>query len=193
MSRIHELVLQYPRFGYRRITVLLQREGFETGFDRVYRLWRREGLKVPKKARKKRRLGSSVNRCNRVLVEGKNHVWAWDFIFDRTSNGTSLKWLSVVDEFTRECLCLKVARRMTSQDIIDVLRGLFVAHGVPAHIRSDNGPELMLRAVVLFVRERRPRVRPTQDRRSYRVRPRVLLLSMIFALCFHSARTGALR
>ena len=147
VCRIHELVLQYPRFGYRRITVLLQREGFETGFDRVYRLWRREGLKVPKKPRKKRRLGSRANRCNRVRVERRNHVWAWDFIYDRTSNGTSLKWLSVVDEFTRECLCLKVARRMTSRDIIDVLRGLFMAHGGPAHIRSDNGPEFIAKAL----------------------------------------------
>lgn len=147
IARIYELVRVHPRFGYRRITALLQREGFQTGFDRVYRLWRREGLKVPKTPQKKRRLGSSVNGCQRQRVGHKNQVWAWDFIFDRTASGTSLKWLSVVDEFTRECLCLKVSRRMTSQDIIEVLRGLFVAHGVPAHIRSDNGPEFIAKAL----------------------------------------------
>jgi len=141
--RMHELVREHPRYGYRRISVLLQREGFQAGFDRVYRLWRREGLKVPKTPRKRRRLGTSVNGCTRQRVSRRNQVWAWDFIFDRTSGGTSLKWLSVIDEHTRECLCLKVARRMTSQDIIEVLRGLFVAHGVPEHIRSDNGPEFI--------------------------------------------------
>ena len=147
VTRIHELVRVHPRFGYRRIAVLLKREGFQAGFDRVYRLWRREGLKVPKTPRKKRRLGSSAHGCVRHRVECPNQVWAWDFIFDRTASGTSLKWLSVVDEFTRECLCLKVARRMTSQNIIEVLRGLFVAHGVPQHLRSDNGPEFIAKAL----------------------------------------------
>jgi len=143
VARMLELVRAHPRFGYRRIARLLRREGFRAGFDRVYRLWRREGLKVHKITRKKRRLGKSENGCVRLKAERKNHVWAWDFIFDRTENGTSLKWLSVVDEFTRECLCLKPARRMTSVDIIDVLGGLFVAHGTPEHIRSDNGPEFI--------------------------------------------------
>lgn len=143
VSRMHELVRSYPRFGYRRIAVLLQREGFRAGFDRVYRIWRREGFKVPKKQRKKRRLGTSANGCVRHRVERANQVWAWDFIFDRTSNGTSLKWLTVVDEYTRECLCLKVGRRMTSHDVQGVLEGLFVAHGVPTHIRSDNGSEFI--------------------------------------------------
>lgn len=147
VTRVQELVRQYPRFGYRRIAVLLKREGFPAGFDRVCRLWCREGLKVPKTRRKKRRLGSSANGCVRHQVERQNHVWAWDFIFDRTASGTSLKWLSVIDEFTRECLCLKVARRMTSQDIIEVLRGLFLAHGVPQHLRSDNGPEFIATAL----------------------------------------------
>lgn len=147
VTRALELVGQHPRYGYRRIAVLLKREGFQAGFDRVYRLWRREGLKVPKTPRKKRHLGSSANGCVRHRVERQNQVWAWDFIFDRTASGTSLKWLSVVDEFTRECLCLKVARRMTSQDIIEVLRGLFVAHGVPQHLRSDNGPEFIATAL----------------------------------------------
>lgn len=147
VTRVHELVRRHPRFGYRRIAVLLRREGFRAGFDRVYRLWRREGLKVPKRVRKKRRLGTSVSGCSRRRVSRPNEVWAWDFIFDRTSSGTSLKWLSVIDEFTRECLCLKVARRMTNVEIIEVLRGLFLAHGVPEHIRSDNGPEFIAKGL----------------------------------------------
>lgn len=147
VTRMHELVREHPRFGYRRMAVLLKREGFQAGFDRVYRLWRREGLKVPKTPRKKRRLGASANGCTRQRVSYKNEVWAWDFIFDRTAGGTSLKWLSIIDEYTRECLCLKVARRMTSQDIIEVLRGLFIAHGVPEHIRSDNGPEFIAKGL----------------------------------------------
>ena len=150
---MRELVRRHPRFGYRRIARLLQREGYQAGFDRVYRLWRREGLKVPRKQRKRRRLGKSANGCVRHQVERANHVWAWDFIFDRTANGTSLKWLSVVDEYTRECLCLKVARRMTSHEIKQVLQGLFVAHGVPAHIRSDNGPEFIAQGLRAWLDE----------------------------------------
>jgi transposase InsO family protein len=147
VARMHELVRRHPRFGYRRIAALLRREGFRAGFDRVYRLWRREGLKVPKSRRKRRRLGTSANGCVRRRVRRPNEVWAWDFIFDRTTSGTSLKWLSVIDEFTRECLCLKVARRMTNGDIIEVLGGLFLAHGMPAHIRSDNGPEFIAKGL----------------------------------------------
>jgi len=142
-----ELVKRHPRFGYRRIAVLLSREGFQAGFDRVYRLWRREGLKVPRKTKKKRRLGATKNACVRRSAVHRNHVWAWDFIFDGTSSGTSLKWLSIVDEYTRECLCLKVARRITSRDVIEVLQALFVAHGRPQHIRSDNGPEFIAKGL----------------------------------------------
>ena len=143
VSRMHELVRQHPRFGYRRITILLQREGHRVGFDRGYRLWRREGLKVPSKPRKKQRLGSSDQGCVRHRVSRQNHVWAWDFIFDRTSSGSSLKWLTIVDEYTRECLALKASRRMNHEDVTEVLRGLFIAHGIPEHIRSDNGPEFI--------------------------------------------------
>jgi len=143
VTRMLELVRVHPRFGYRRIAVLLQREGFSVNFKRVYRLWRREGLKVPRKQRKKRRLGQSANSCQRHRSEHRNHVWCWDFIFDRTENGSSLKWLSVIDEFTRECLVLKVARSITSDDVIEFFQGLFVMHGVPRHIRSDNGPEFI--------------------------------------------------
>lgn len=147
MQRMLALVRRHPRFGYRRIAALLAREGFPAGVDRVYRLWRREGLKVSRKATKKRRLGDSQNACRRRTAERKNDVWAWDFIFDWTENGTSLKWLSIVDEYTRECLCLKVGRRLTSRDVIAVLQGLFAAHGRPAFIRSDNGPEFIAKAL----------------------------------------------
>jgi transposase InsO family protein len=143
VTRMLELVRVHPRFGYRRIAALLKREGFAVNVKRVYRLWRREGLKVPRKQRKKRRLGQSANGCQRRRAEHRNHVWCWDFLFDRTASGSSLKWLSVIDEFTRECLVLKVARSITSDDVIEFFQGLFVAHGVPSHIRSDNGPEFI--------------------------------------------------
>lgn len=106
-----------------------------------------DGQSRAKKPKKRRRLGSSANGCVRHRVERRNQIWAWDFIFNRTGNGTSLKWLSIVDEYNRECLCLKVSRRMTSRDIVEVMRGLFVAHGVPEHIRSDNGPEFIAKAL----------------------------------------------
>lgn len=143
VARMLELVREHPRFGYRRIARLLQREGHRVGFDRAYRLWRREGLKVPQKPRKKRRLGNSSQGCVRHRVSRRNHVWAWDFVFDSTSRGSSLKWLAIIDEYTRECLALKVARRIRHEDVVDVLRGLFMAHGIPEHIRSDNGPEFI--------------------------------------------------
>ena len=143
ITRMLELVREHPRFGYRRIAKLLQREGHRVGFDRAYRLWRREGLQVPRKARKKRRLGASDQGCIRHRVERRNHVWAWDFVFDRTSSGSSLKWLAIIDEYTRECLALKAGRRIQHEDVKDVLRGLFLAHGIPEHIRSDNGPEFI--------------------------------------------------
>jgi putative transposase len=114
---------------------------------RVYRLWRREGLKVPQKARKKRHLGHSANGCVRRRAEHADHVWAWDFIFDRTTTGQSLKWLSIVDEYTRECLALVVARSITAQDVLDVVAELFVVRGVAGYLRSDNGPEFIARAL----------------------------------------------
>ena len=114
VTRMLELVRQHPRFGYRRIGVLLRREGWRVNRKRVYRLWRKEGLKVPRKQRKKRRLGSSANSCIRRPAEYKDHVWAWDFLHDRTSDGRPLKWLTLVDEYTRECLALEVDRGMTA-------------------------------------------------------------------------------
>jgi len=147
VERMLALVREHPRYGYRRIWALLRREGWSVNRKRVYRLWRREGLKVPQKARKKRHLGHSANGCVRRRAEHPDHVWAWDFIFDRTTSGRSLKWLSIVDEYTRECLALVVARSMTAEDVLDVIAELFVVRGVPGHLRSDNGPEFIARAL----------------------------------------------
>jgi putative transposase len=147
VSRMLELVRAHPRYGYRRIWALLRRGGFAVNRKRVYRLWRREGLKVPRKQRKTRRLGSSANGCVRQRSERKNHVWAWDFVHDRTSDGRTLKWLTIVDEYTRECLALRVGRSIKAQDAIEVLAELFAMHGVPEHLRSDNGPEFIARGM----------------------------------------------
>jgi transposase InsO family protein len=142
-----EWVRAHPRYGYRRIWALLRQEGWRVNRKRIWRLWKQEGLKVPQKRHKRRRLGGSVNGIVRRRATGANQVWAWDFIFDRTSNGRSLKWLSIVDEFTRECLALEVGRSMTARDVVDVLMELVVARGVPENIRSDNGPEFIAQAI----------------------------------------------
>lgn len=144
---MRELVRERPRFGYRRIAALLRREGWRANSKRIYRLWRQEGLKVPRKKRKRRSLGVSENACHCRRAERPDHVWTWDFIFDRTTSGSALKWLSVVDEFTRECLTLKVARGITSEGVIDALAELFAMRGVPQHVRSDNGPEFIAGAI----------------------------------------------
>lgn len=146
-----ELVSRHPRYGYRFIAVLLRQEGWQVNRKRVWRLWQQEGLQVPKKQVKKRRLGTADGGCVRRRAEHKDHVWAWDFVFDRTANGRSLKWLSLIDEHTRECLALEVNRRMTSDNVLDVLRDLFVVRGVPRHIRSDNGPEFIAQAIRRFL------------------------------------------
>jgi len=145
--RLREVVRRRPRFGYRRLTAILKREGWHVNAKRIHRLCRKEGLKVRRTVRKKRALGQSANACHVRRAERKNHVWTWDFVFDRTTRGTTLKWLSIVDEHTRECLSLKVARRITSEDVIDTLAELFAMRGVPEAIRSDNGPEFVSRAI----------------------------------------------
>ena len=141
------LVGQHPRYGYRRIWALLRKAGWQVNRKRIYRLWRQEGLKVPQKQHKKRRLGMSANSCVRRKAEYVNHVWAWDFVHDRTTNGRPLKCLSIVDEYTRECVALEVDRSITAEKAIDVLVDLFRIRGVPRHIRSDNGPEFIAQAI----------------------------------------------
>jgi putative transposase len=153
VKRMFELVRQRPRFGYRRIAALLRKEFWRASATRIYRLWRREGLKVPNKKRKRRRLGKSENGCHRRCAEFKDHVWCWDFVFDHTTSGSTLKWLSIVDEYTRECLCLKVDRSITSEDVIDTLAELFAMRGVPKHIRSDNGPEFIAHAIQRWTKQ----------------------------------------
>jgi transposase InsO family protein len=147
VKRMFQLVRERPRFGYRRIAALLRVEGWRASDTRIRRLWRREGLKVPNKKRKRRRLGTSANSCDRRRAQRKDDVWTWDFVFDRTTSGSVLKWLSIVDEYTRECLALKVDRSITSEDVIDTLSELFAMRGVPRHIRSDNGPEFIAEAI----------------------------------------------
>jgi putative transposase len=143
VKRMLELVGEHPRFGYRRIWALLRQEGFRVNRKLVYRLWRREGLKVPRRKKKRRRLGHSDNGCVRHEARARGHVWAWDFIHDRTQDGRPLKWLSVVDEYTRECVALEVARSMTASRVVEVLAGLIAGRGAPVHLRSDNGPEFI--------------------------------------------------
>jgi transposase InsO family protein len=151
IARLHELVRERPRYGYRFMTAILRREGWRVNRKRVYRVWRREGFQVPSKQRKKRRLGSSAGGCIRRRAEHRDHVWAWDFVFDRTANGRSIKWLSIIDEHTRECLALEVDRGLTSESVLDALRDLFVIRGVPKFIRSDNGPEFIAEAIRKFL------------------------------------------
>jgi putative transposase len=114
---------------------------------RVYRLWRAEGLRVPRKQRKKRHLGYSANGCLRHRSRHKDHVWAWDFIHDRTQEGRALKWLSIIDEYTRECLALEVGHGLTAERVIEVLSELLAVRCVPRHVRSDNGPEFIAQAI----------------------------------------------
>jgi transposase InsO family protein len=144
VSQMHAIVRRHPRYGYRRVWALLKRGGFgRLNVKRVHRLWRKEGFRVPVRKVKKRRIGTSANGIMRRKSERKNQVWSWDFIFDRTENGSTLKWLSVVDEFTRECLALKVGRSLRGVDVIDVLIELSKDRGMPSFIRSDNGPEFI--------------------------------------------------
>ena len=144
---MHELVRKYPRYGYRMIGAKLRQEGWRLNPKRMYRLWRQEGFKVPKKTRKKRRLGHHGNSCVRRRAQHKDHVWTWDFIHDRTRTGQPLKWLAITDEYTRECLALEVDRSITADRIVEVLTSLFMIRGVPKHIRSDNGPEFIAQAI----------------------------------------------
>lgn len=147
VAQMHEQVRQHPRYGYRRVWALLRAEGFRINRKRVHRLWRREGFKVPARQHKRRRLGHSDNGIARYRPEHQNHVWAWDFIHDTDERGRPLKWFSLIDEYTRKCLALEVERSMTAADVIDVLAQVLLAHGIPGHIRSDNGPEFIACAI----------------------------------------------
>ena len=135
-----ERATQYGRYGYRRITALLRGEGWRVNHKRVERLWRREGLKVPPPQPKRGRLWLTDGSCLRRRPEYCHHVWAYDFVAERTRDGRPLKILTGVDAYSRECLALVVARRLRATDVLETLADLFVTHGVPVHVRSDNGP-----------------------------------------------------
>lgn len=154
VRRMVELARRHPRYGYRRITVLLRREGHLVNRKRVHRLWRQEGLKVPVRHRKKRSMGNSANSCVRRRAERPNQVWSYDFVMDQTEDGRRLKWLPIVDEYTRECLRLEVERTMEAVDVVDVLDALTAERGAPEFIRSDNGPEFIAQAVRDFLKKR---------------------------------------
>jgi transposase InsO family protein len=154
-KRLHELAKKHLGSGYRRMTRLLRREGLRVNRKRVQRLWREEGLRNPLRKRRKRARGHSGNSCAVKKAEYKNHVWCWDFTMDETSDGRRWKWFSVVDEFTRECLALEVERRMKAKDVVAILTWLEAKHGTPGAIRSDNGPEFIARAIQRWLATRK--------------------------------------
>jgi putative transposase len=141
------LASQYGRYGYRRITILLREVGWAVNMKRVERIWQREGLKVPQKQPKKSRPWLNDVSCVRLRPERPNHVWSYDFVEARTHDGRKFRMLNLIDEFTRECLAIRIDRKLRSTDVIDVLSDLFILRGVPDHIRSDNGPEFVAKAV----------------------------------------------
>ena len=147
VERITELATQYGRYGYRRITAMLRHEGWQVNHKRVERIWRQEGLKVPQKQPKRRRLWLNDGSCIRLRPERKDHVWSYDFVTVRTAEGKAFRILNIIDEYSRECLAMLVKRHITSQDVIDQLFELIIFRGIPEHIRSDNGPEFTAKAI----------------------------------------------
>jgi len=148
VADITELATKYGRYGYRRITAILNNEmNWQVNHKKVERIWRSEGLKVPKKQAKRRRLWLNDGSCIRLRPEHKDHIWSYDFVMDRTDNGKAFKILNIIDEYTRGCLATFVARKIKSEDVIDQLFNLFVFRGIPEYIRSDNGPEFTAKAV----------------------------------------------
>ena len=148
---MHELVRKFPRYGYRTITKLLRRVGFAVNPKRIYRLWRQEGFKVPRKPKKRRYLGSKEGGIVRRPPRHSNDVWAWDFLFSRDEGGRLIKWLVLIDECTRECLVLEPSRNMTAADLRDRFTEVIRERGVPRLVRSDNGPEFVAKALREFL------------------------------------------
>ncbi len=141
------LAAQYGRYCYRRITEMLQRAGWSVGVDRVLRIWRREGLKVPRKQRPRSRLWLNDGSCIRLRPERRNHVWSYDFVEAQTHDGRKVRLMTLIDEFTRECLAIRVARRIKSLGVLETMADVMVTRGIPEHIRSDNGPEMTAKIV----------------------------------------------
>ena len=149
LDAIKKHIEKRPWYGYRRITVELRKDGWYINFKRVYRIWSDNDLKTRKKKGRKKRSGGgcSANACNKKKPEYINHVWSYDFMTEKLENGRKARILSVLDEYTRECLTIDIGKRITAQDVIDVLRYLFLIRGEPAYIRSDNGPEFTAKKV----------------------------------------------
>lgn len=144
---IVDLASEYGRYGYRRITALLRTEGWHVNHKRVERIWRREGLKVPKKQPKRARLWLNDGSCVRLRPTHQHHVWSYDFVMDRTHDGRAFRMLTVIDEYTRECLAIRTERRQNQETVLETLSDLFLLHGPPEHLRSDNGAEFTATAV----------------------------------------------
>ena len=149
-----QLASGYGRYGYRKVTALLREEGWRVNHKRIERLWRQEGLKVPQKQPKRRRLWLNDGSCVRLRPAHKDHVWSYDFVADRTSDGRAFRMLTLIDEHTRECLAIDVARKLKSEDVLERLSDLLVRRGVPKYIRSRptlrvgaRGPEFTAKKV----------------------------------------------
>jgi len=149
---ILDLVTEYGRYGYRRITALLRDHGWHVNHKRVERIWRREGLKVPCKQPKRARLWLNDGSCVRLRPQYPNHIWSYDFVMDRTEDGRAVRMLTVIDEHTRQCLAIRTERRLDHEAVLETLADLFLKHGPPEHIRSDNGSEFTALAVRHWLR-----------------------------------------
>jgi len=147
------LAIEYGRYGYRRIAVKLREAGWHVSTDRVQRIWRQEGLKVPQKQRPRGRLWLNDGSCVRLRPERANHVWSYDFVSAMTHDGRTLRLLVLIDEYTRECLAIRVARRLGSYEVIETLADVMVWRGIPEHIRSDNGPEFVAKELRNWLRK----------------------------------------
>jgi putative transposase len=147
IARMRELAAQYPRYGYRRIRIFMERDGFKMSIDRAHRLWKKAQLQVPKKRRRR----IATGRPRPTAPTAKNHVWAIDFVFDTCADGRQLKCLTVVDEWTRESLAIDVAGSIRARRVVDVLSRLVSVHGAPAYVRSDNGPEFVSKALLKWI------------------------------------------
>ncbi len=152
-GQIVELSQDHPRYGYRRVTALLRREGQEINAKRVQRVRRKEGLQVSRKQRKLRRVGLST--AERQRATRTNHVWSWDFVADATANGTRFRVLTLIDEHTRECLAAHVDWSIRAVDVITVVEAAMARYGVPTHLRSDNGPEFIAYAIQDWLRDKK--------------------------------------
>jgi transposase InsO family protein len=150
-EQVLRLASEYGRYGYRRVTAMLRNQGWVVNYKRVERIWRQEGLKLPQKQPKRGRLWLNDGSIVRLKPEFPKHVWSYDFMHDRTHNGVPFRILNVIDEYSRECLIVKVVRRLTHRYVLDVLLDLFLERGVPVHIRSDNGSEFISKKVRKFL------------------------------------------